>query len=299
MGTWYLGPSGALVAIPAPAPGLVASPTFVGKVSVSLNGAQTLYRASQPRTWACKWQALTEDQSNYLRAVGHGLVRSPLRLIDGEIRNRLALRIASAGAYTQSGDDLTTSTGIIPDWVAITDPPATVPVRGVLSWQRSSTAADWITTFNSYDRVPLIPGEQIRVSCWARGTAVATTAAIDWWDITGTAAVARTTGTPATLNPTTWTYLEVLGTPTANEIEAAPVISVAAGVATSLIQTTGWMLAPATASTVWVVGGGAPTVLAGAPSVANTSGSTTYGISDTYIFPGLRAFELTLIERRM
>jgi hypothetical protein len=231
--------------------------------------------------------------------VGHGLIRSPLRLIDGNIRNRLPLRIASGGSYTQAGDDFTTSTGFIPDWVAITDPPAAVPVRGALSWQRSSTAVDWVTTFNATDRVPLIPGEQIRMSCWARGTAVATSAAIDWWDAAGVAAVARTTGTPVVLDPVNWTYLESIGTPTATEIEAAPVISVAAGVAISLIQTTGWQLAPATASAVWAVGGGAPTVLAGAPSPFTSSGTTTYGMSDTYIGTGLRAFELTLTERRM
>jgi hypothetical protein len=264
------------------------SPTLVGTVSTSLNGARTMYRASQPRAWHLSWPALTEDQATYLRAVGHGLVGSPLRFIDGEIRNRLSLRVASGGAYTRSGDDFTTSAGFIPDFLTVTDPPATVPIRGVLSWQRTSTAADWVTTYNTYDRVPLVASEQIRVSCWARGTAVAASAAIDWWDSSSaTAAVARTTGTPSTLDPVTWTYLEVIATPTATEVEASPVLSVAAGQAASLIQVTGWQTAPATASTVWSVGGGAPTVIAGSE------------LAEVYVLPGQRQLGLTLIERRM
>ena len=79
-------------------------------------------------------------------------------------------------------------------------------------------------------------------------------------------------------------------------------LSVAAGVAASLIQTTGWQLAPATASTVWAVGGGAATVLVGVPTTlagATSSANTGPGVSDIGILPGYRAFELTLIERRM
>jgi hypothetical protein len=299
--TWYLGPSGALVAIPAPSRGIDSSPGLVGKVSVSLNGTQTLYRASQPRTWNCQWNGLTEDQSNYLRLVGHGLVRGPLRLIDGEIRNRLPLRIASAGAYSKSAADFQALNSSTPTWVAITDPPATIPVRGALSWVRLTTALAWLTTTNSYDRVPLLPTlESVRVSCWARGTAVQVAAEADWWDTTGTN-VAVTTGTAVTLNPTTWTYLDVVATPLASQIEVTPTVVVQSGQAASVIQVVGLMVAPSIASTAWAIGGGAPTVLAGAPSAVTTAGNTatTTGLSDAYIYPGIRQFGLTLIERLM
>ena len=300
--TWYLGPSGALVAIPAPARGIDSSPGLVGKVSVSLNGTQTLYRASQPRTWNCQWNGLTEDQSNYLRLVGHGLVTGPLRLIDGEIRNRLPLRVATGGSYSQSAADFTFSggAGAALAWVPISDPPATVPVRGGLSWQRGTNVAA-VTPTNASDRVPLIPGEQIRVSFWIRGTAISVYSAIDLWDATGTMVLRVQSGFGTTMDPVTWTQLSVTTTPLAAHIEASPVVLVQAGSPASSLQITGFQIAQASASTTWAIGGGAPTVLAGAPSAVTTAGNTatTTGLSDTYIHPGIRQFGLTLIERLM
>lgn len=300
--TWYLGPSSALVAIPAPAAGITASPDFIGAVATSLNGARTIYRAAQPRIWQCQWNALTEDQSSYLRMVAHGLVTGPLRLIDGEIRNRLPVRVASAGAYSQSAVDFQSFNSSTPTWAAITDPPTTVPVRGALSWVRLTTSLAWLTTVNDYDRVPLLPtGESLRVSCWARGTAVQVSAELDWWDATGTN-VAITTGTPVTLDPVTWTYLDVVGAPIAGQIEVTPTVVVQSGQPASVIQVVGLQVAPSTASTSWAIGGGAPTVIAGAAASSGSGGGTsgsTGGLTDSYIFTGRRQLGLTLIERRM
>ena len=186
-------------------------PEFVGAVSISLGGTRTLYRSSQPRSWPMQWAALTEDQLTYLHLVGLGQVRTPLRLIDPETRNRLSIRIAGGGSYRRSADGFAQTGGSTPTWVAITDPPATVPVRGAVSWERTTTAAGMLTTADTADRVPLIPGEQVRVSTWARGTAIQAGVGYDAWNALGAAATA--TASPVTLHPTTWAYLDITYTP--------------------------------------------------------------------------------------
>lgn len=282
MGSWYLGPAGALVKIRAPATDLDASPELIGAVHQTLSGSRTVDRIAQPRKWPCRWSALTEDETTYLRMVGLGLVRGPLRIIDGETRNRLPVRVAAAGAYTQSAVDFTQAGSSAPTWLAITDPPATVPVRGVTSWQRTTTAAGELKTVLAAHRVPLIPSEQVRVSLWARGAAIQASAALDAWNAAG--AAARTTGSVVTLHATNWTYLDVTFTPASDRVELSPLLSVANGQAASTLQTTGWQVAPASAPTLWTPGGGAPVVVAGSE------------LSDTYILTGLRGFGLLLLE---
>lgn len=284
MGTWYLGPTGALVVIPAPADGLDVSPTLVGAVTTSLGGTRTLYRSGQPRQWAMKWVALTEDQASYLRLVGLGQIRGPLRLIDAELRNRLPVRIAGGGSYRKTAADFSQTGGSDPTWVALSDTPATIPVRGAISWTRSTTAAGVLTTTAATDRVPLIPGEQVRISLWARGTPIQVSAGYDSWNALG--ANSRNVGTAATLDTTNWTYFEVLYTPPAGQIELSPLLNIAGGQAAGTVQTTGWQVAPATAPTTWTAGGGAPEVIAGSE------------LKETYVMVGLRSFELLLLERR-
>lgn len=283
MPTWYLGPAGALQTIPAPARDLDVSPKLVGAVLQGLDGSPTVHRLAQPRTWPCQWVALTEDQSTYLQMVGLGLVREPLRLIDPEQRNRLPRRVASGGAYHQSAEDFSQTGGSTPTYVSITDPPATVPVRGVISWQRTTTAAGVLTTTNSYDRVPLIPGEQVRVSVWARGAAIAVSAGYDAWNAAGSAS--RANGSTSTLHATNWTQVSVTYTPPSDRIELSPLLNVASGQSASTLQVTGWQVAPATAPTTWTVGGGAPVVVAGSE------------LTDTYPLTGLRGMGLVLLER--
>lgn len=258
------------------------SPEFVGGVHRALSGSVTVDRIAQPRRWPLKWAALTEDQAMYLRLVGLGLVRSPLRLIDQELRNRLSVDVASGGSYTQSVDSWTQTGGSAPTWLAITDPPSTVPVRGVVSWQRTTTAAGVLTTANSADRVPLIPSEQVRISLWARGAAISVSAGYDAWNAAGSAS--RANGATSTLHATNWTQVSTTYTPPSDRIELSPLLNVASGQSASTLQTTGWMVSPSSASTSWAVGGGAPTVVAGSE------------LTETYIMVGLREFGLLLLE---
>lgn len=284
--SWYLGPTGALVQIPAPEVGLEVTPQLVGAIHRSVGGAQTVAVLAQPRIWPMKWPALTEDQTTYLRMVGLNLVRGPLRLIDGEIRNRIGMRIASGGSATRTPDAFSQTGGLTQTWVQISDPPPGVPLRGAISWQRSSTGAGSLTISNALDRVPIVAGEQIRVSMWARSTAsMQARAAVDAFDTSGTPT--RTTGSLTALTTPAWTQLGVTYTPTSNQIEHAPVLDVPSGQAASTIQTTGWLLSAASAPTTWSVGGGAVIVAAGS------------ALMDTYVLIGTHGFALTLLESRI
>lgn len=282
---WYLGPSSALVQIPAPKTDLDVSPILIGGVHRSVGGGVTVSVVAQPRQWPLQWTALTEDQATYLRLAGLGLLRAPLRLIDGEIRNRLPMRISVGGSYTRTAVDFTQTGGVAPTWVPLADPPASVAVRGAISWQRTTTTSGTLVTANVTDRVPLVPGQQVQVSCWARGAAVNASVGLDQWDVTG-AFDTRASGTTTTLAATTWTQLTATVTPVAGAVEGSPIVIVLSGEAASTLQVTGWQLAPASSTTpiTWAVGGGAPIVAPGSALV------------DTYILTGLRGFGITLLE---
>lgn len=257
---WYLGRVGSLVLIPAPDDPADMSPQVQGGVVQSLLGAVTVDRTATPRTWKLSWAHLAEDHLTYLEAVGFGLVAGPLRLVDPMRRNRLAQQIASGGSQRRATDGFAQSGGATPTWVAVPDPPASVPVRGAISWQRSTTAAAILTTAGATYRVPVAAGEQVRVSLWARGAAIQASAAIDAWNAAESAS--RTIGTAATLNTTTWTQLSVAYTVPSDRISVTPTLNVASGQAASTLQATGWMVSLASEPAAWALGGGAPVVTA-------------------------------------
>lgn len=257
---WYLGRVGSLVQIPAPADPAEVTPDILGGVAQSLGGATTVDRTATPRSWKFQWPYLVESNLTYLEAIGFGLVKGPLRLVDPMRRNRLPAQISSGGSQRRDTTGWTQTGGSTPTWAAVTDPPGAVPVRGVISWQRTTTAAAALTTSNVHHRVPVVPAQQVRVSCWARGAAIQAAAGVDGWDSSG--ASTRTTGTAATLNTTTWTQLTATLTPASDRVSLSPLLSVASGQAASTLQTTGWMLSAAAESTTWALGGGAPVVVA-------------------------------------
>lgn len=258
--TWYLGSVGNLVQIPAPAAPADVELTLVGGVQESLGGAVTVDRVATPRTWKFEWPYLTEDQATYLELVGHGQVNGPLRLIDPMRRNRLPRRIATGGSLKRSASDFTNSGGSTPTYVAVTDPPATAPVRGAISWQRTATTAGSLATANSADRVPCIVGEQVRASIWVRNATIQAAAAVDAWDSAGVSS--RTTGTATTLSVSTWTQLTVTYTVGSGRVSLSPALVVANGQAASTLHATAWQISLASESTTWTLGGGTPVVVA-------------------------------------
>lgn len=257
---WYLGAVGHLVAIPAPADPLDASPAFLGAVHESLGGAATVDRLAQPRTWQMEWAHLAENDLTYLELVGRGLVTTPLRLLDPMRRNRLRTEVATGGSQSQTPDAFEQTGGSTPTWVAVSDPPAGARTRGAISWERTTTGAASLTTTHDADRVPLIADEEIRVSLWARGAAVDVSAAVDLWDAADSST--RVAGAATTLHATEWTQVTVTTTPGSTRVSASGVLAVASGQAASTLETTGWSLSASSAAPSWAAGGGAPQVVA-------------------------------------
>lgn len=261
MTTWYLGPVGGLVAIPAPEEGAEVSPALIGGVHESISGVVTVDRLAQPRAWQLRWPTLPEDDLTYLEAVGRGLVTGPLRLVDPMRRNRLPVEVASGGSVSRSAEAFTQTGGSTPTWVAVTDPPSAARVRGAVSWQRTTTAAASLTTANDADRVPVNEGDQVRASMWVRNAAIQAAAALDAYDAAG--AAARTTGTATTLSVGTWTRLSVTYIVASGRVSTRPVLAVASGQSASTLHATGWQISLASEPDGWAPGGGAPTVIAG------------------------------------
>jgi hypothetical protein len=259
--TWYLGPIGNLVQIPAPAKPAEVPHAIPGGVLEALGGAVTVDRTGYAaRSWRMEWPYLTEDNLTYLEAVGNGLVKGPLRLLDPMRRNRLPRRIAAAGSLRRSATDFTKTVGNTPTWVAAADPPSTVPVRGAISWQRTATTAGSLTPASSADRVPCIVGEQVRASIWVRNATIQAAAAVDAWDSAGSSS--RTTGTATTLSVSTWTQLTVTYTVASGRVSLSPALVVANGQAASTLHATGWQISLSSEPTTWTVGGGTPVVAA-------------------------------------
>lgn len=258
--TWYLGSVGNMVAIPDPDGPADIGMELRGGVHQSLTGATTVDRVAVPRSWPLQWTRLDEDTVTYLELIGHGLVKGPLRLIDPMRRNRLPRRIATGGSLRRSVADFTQTGGSAPTWAAVTGPPATVPVRGAISWQRTTTAAASLTTAAAGDRVPVIVGELIRVSCWVRNATTQAAVALDAWDSAG--AAARTTGTATTLSVSTWTQLTVNYTVASGRVSLSPALVVASGQAASTLHATGWQISMQSDPLTWTLGGGTPVVVA-------------------------------------
>lgn len=289
MSGWYLGPAGAMREIPPPLRGLEVARESAGSVVTSLEGTRTVYRSAQPRSWPLAWPTLSEDELTYLRSVGLGLVPGPLRLIDPMARNLLPVQVATGGSYRRDTSRWSSTGGSTASWVPVNDPPEGVPVRGAVSWVRTTTAAATLAGGDTADRVPLVPGRAVRCSVWARGSAVAAAAAVDAYDAAG--AAARTMGPSVTLHATDWRHLAVDYTPATGRVSVAPLLTVAAGQAVSTVQITGWQVAFVDGLLQpqgWTEGGGAPEVLV-------DPGKTSLGYERWRRY----AYQMVLLERRV
>lgn len=266
MGTWRLGALGSLTEIPPPADPTDVAHDLVGGEHVSLGGVATVDRAAWARSWQMEWPALDEDQAAYLEAVGLGLVPGPLRLLNPQRRNRLHQQVASGGSLRRSTERWETVGGGTVAWAAT---PAPVPVRGALTWGiPDSIGTDvYLASGNTsvVNRVPLVPGETVRISCWARRDAVAASVRVGAGIHDTAGAVASTVDGTVTALTTTWAQLSVTyAVPgDGSRISLAPYLRAGSQPATT-VRATGWQAALATDPTAWTPGGGAPVVVASA-----------------------------------
>jgi hypothetical protein len=259
---FWLGPAGDLQPLPivehtetvqASAPATVAE-------QLSASGRRTRDHLGPPRgTWVIPWRYLTGAQLASLETIVGGHRGRPLWLLDSQRPNRAHRTIADAGTSVRSAAGWEPLDASSAGWLAITDPPLGVPLRGVVTWTRATTAQAHLATARtrSSQRTPLAGGEAVRLVSWARGT-VAVAPGVDVWTTAGV--LASTFGTAVTLHPTNWTQLGITHTPTGTDVTVAPVWRVAAGQAASTVQLTAVLVAPLSAAADWTPGGGAPQV---------------------------------------
>lgn len=266
MADFYLGSLGALRLIQAPMDPMEVSPALIGAVHESLTGLVSVDRVAAPRTFQPQWQVLTEDELTYLDAVGHGQVPGPLRLLDPLRRNRLSRQVASGGSLHRStaGWAVDDEESAI-DWAPITDPPTGVWVRGVIAWTIPAVSADDLVVasgrVSAADRVPVLPGETVRLTGYARGTVgTEILLGLDAWTLAGVSAATEDTLT--VLDDTDWSALTVTyavpgdGT----RVAASPYLRAPAGQPEADVQITGFQIDEGAGA--WTPGGGAPVVTA-------------------------------------
>ncbi|GAB3873750.1 hypothetical protein GCM10029964_014540 [Kibdelosporangium lantanae] len=133
MPVFWLGPLGALRALPSPSlgSGPEATSTRYGATHRSLSGRPTIDVLGMRRTWSLTWPFLDPDTHAYLDALYLGLVSDPLWLIDPQRPNRLSVGVASGGSTTRTTDLFTATAGTLA-WT----PTALggLPVAGGIAW---------------------------------------------------------------------------------------------------------------------------------------------------------------------
>jgi hypothetical protein len=130
---FWLGPVGALRALPSPSLGAgpEASSTRFGTVHRSLSGRPTVDRLGIKRTWSLTWPYLDPDTHAYLDALHLGLITGPVWLVDPQRVNQLGIQAASVGSANHSTDGFTTTAGTLAWSPGIR---AGAPVDGGISW---------------------------------------------------------------------------------------------------------------------------------------------------------------------
>lgn len=185
----WVGPLGRMLPLPdvAPSGGTAVGVTRIGSIHRALAGGLTVDTFARKRSWVWSWDMLLEEQLPFLEALQYGTIPGPLRLIDPRRFNRLPEDIASGGSVSGSNTMFGTDAGSACYWHPLTDattadistlPPAPM-LRGFQEWQVLAPVADPATNYvrirNPHDtvdsrwKVPVLPGETIRLSTWVLG----------------------------------------------------------------------------------------------------------------------------------
>lgn len=92
--TWYIGPSGGLVALPD-LEGATRSRDKIQAISRGATGARTINSTGYRRSWSLTVEGLTRHEQSLLHALDEGVVAGPIRLIDPLSVNIMKPRVAS------------------------------------------------------------------------------------------------------------------------------------------------------------------------------------------------------------
>ncbi len=274
MPVFWLGPLGALRALPSPSldSGPEANSTRYGATHRSLSGRPTIDLLGVRRTWTLSWPFLDAATHAYLDALHLGLITEPVWLIDPQRPNRLPVPVASTGSTTRTTERFTTTAGTLA-WIPSSL--GALPAAGGLAWTVSAEGG----RLDATGRVPLPDTGPVTFSAYAAATR----------PVRLTATTETTTGNPLSTHDSdpvtpepTGTRLTLTVTPPAGAAACRVALTTPPGTAAT-ITTTGWQLEAGRLATPWNAGGGAAVVLVESLRV-------------TYPLPGSYATTLTLLE---
>jgi hypothetical protein len=278
---WMLGPIGALRTITSPP---VAVPPDVtaarlGAVHRTLSGRVTVDRLAVKRTWKLGWQVLDTATMEYLDALHLGLLDGALWLVDGQRRNRSSVQVATGGSEKRTTTGFSASTGTIA--YAAGAAPTGVVAAGAITWTVPITVGGQLLGDTGAARRPLVAGEQVTVSVYAKGASVTARAVLVPYDAAGSA------GTPVIGSGVamsgSYQRLSVTHTVTSGQVSCAIGVDIATSNPAGTVTTTGWQLEAAASASAWHPGGGAAPV-------------AIESLEETYPMPGRRGAALTLLE---
>lgn len=255
---WYVGPYGALRALPPLPMGADPSvtPVIQGGIHRSLSGRVTRDRTGVvKRAWSFEWTRLKQDDLTVVESLIYGAVRPPLYLIDGRRKNILHPDVSSGGSLTRSKSNFTASAGVL-TWSQATSPHA--DLLGVSDGQLAWTGVvNTNTLTHATDRLPVLPGSTYRVSAYLLGTTTCRLTAFPF-DAAG-AAMATVTSSNLVLTGA-YQRFDFLWTPASNP---ASVRFGLTATGSGNITTTGWQVEMDQALSAWSFGVGCPAVTLG------------------------------------
>lgn len=307
---FHVGPIGGLVELPDVLGQVDAPLERIGGSSRSLLGRQWRDTLGFQRSWAWSWDALLPEQVAAVEALAYGLVPGPLRLLDPYRANRLPEQVASGGSVTRSGRGFAVTVGGVQyrsNRLVAPDPTTLGPgrlLRGCQEWLRP-TSGDGVlylpgNTLDGAWRMPVVPGESLRLSAWLAGQA-GVQPRLGWveYDRADVGTAYQTpTGLPVT--STGWQRATTEFVPAPGTVAVTPRLALPAGSPAGSVFVTGLSFGPLDAEALpgamavlcepddpgdgWRVGGGAAEVIP-EPNGGGYTGT-----------PGLRKSGLTLVE---
>ncbi|MFB9926328.1 hypothetical protein ACFORO_42455 [Amycolatopsis halotolerans] len=234
---YYLGPAGALTAIPL-AESVTPDIIPVQAVNSSIDGTATVERFGTKRSWKLDYKGLTEDLESMLTMALSGALAGPLYLVDPLTTNLLSPIVATTGSAPGRNPFTTSAPGLSADIVAAAAPFAVMPGHRN---QLTSVNASGSTQILSSPSVPVRPVVHT-FSVYVKASANASVLLSDGTSVIG----AGSTGTPSA-----WTRVTVSATSSSGAL--VPMFSVPVG---ATLQAAALQLEAGATATPWRPGGG-------------------------------------------
>lgn len=254
MNPFHVGPIGGLVALPDVEGDVEVPLERIGGSAVSLMGRQWRDTLGFRRSWRWQWDTLLPEQVVAAEALAYGMVPGPIRLLDPHRANRLPEQVASGGSVNRSSRGFAVTAGGVqyrslrllnPDLATLT--PGRL-LRGAQEWIRPSAAEGVLylpgSTIDGTWRLPVVPGERLRLSAWVAGQA-GLQPRLGWVEFSRTGAgAAATSPAPVAVNSTTWQRTSVEFTPQASTVSITPRLVLPSGSIAGSLYVTALSLGP-------------------------------------------------------